>query len=345
VDFGDQGFDEVRTRQVLASVLGQLASRPDVDAVAVSSGLPIGPTTPGSTLTARSGDRMTAAFVAATPGIFDALGVSIVAGRGFEGSDAAGGDPVIVVSVDVAMRVFGRANVVGQQIEVQRRRWVGETTQQPAHMRTILGIASDTDDGGSGAAGGAVYLPLDQQFEDSLVFTVRSADGDPAVLVDALRAALRTAAPQLGLSRIGTGRTVVLPSNTFAIVSSAASGVLGLFAFLLALAGLYGVLTHLVARRTPEIGLRIALGASRRDILRLVIRQGLSPVVLGIVAGIVLGWLARQGVQPGLRGLVPATDVLTLMLPILLLAVGVVACYLPARRAAGVDPSDALRRL
>lgn len=346
IDFGDQGFDEVRTRQVVASVLGQLSSRPDVDAVAASSGLPIGLTTPGGMVTGPDDDRMTTAFVAATPAILDALGATILSGRGLDPRDDAGGDPVMVVSEAVALQAFGRTDVVGQQVEVQRRRWVGETEQHPAHMRTIVGVASDIESGTSGGNSGAIYLPIDQQFEDSLVFTVRAGSGDPGDLVDPLRAAIRAAAPELGLTQIGTGRAIVAPPSMFAIISSVAAGALGAFAFVLALAGLYGVLTHVIARRTREIGLRIALGASRRDILRLIVREGLSPVLLGIAAGFVVGWLARQIVQPGVRQLVPGGDVTTLIvLPVLLLAVGLLACYLPARRAARVDPNDALRAL
>ena len=346
VDFGDQGFDEVRTRQVMAQVLGQLGSRPDVESVAVSSGLPMGLTTPGSTVTSADSDRIAAEFVAATPGILDALGVTILSGRGLDARDTAGADAVIVVSEGVAMRAFGRTDVVGQQVEVQRRRWVGETTQQPAHMRTIVGVASGTSDDPSGADSGTVYLPIDQQFEDRLVFTVRAGNGRPEDLIGPLRSALRSAAPELGLSQIGTGRSVVAPPNMFAIISSVLAGALGVFALGLALAGLYGVLTHLMARRTREIGLRMALGASRRDILVLVARQGLWPVLLGIAAGVVLGWLARGILQPGVRSLVPTVDVMTmLVLPVLLLLAGALACYLPARRASRVDPNVALRTL
>jgi len=193
---------------------------------------------------------------------------------------------------------------------------------------------------------GVIYLPFAQQFERRLVFSVRAADGDPSALVAPLRSAIRAAARDLGVERIGAAESIVDPPNVFAQVSAGLSGLLGAFALILALAGLYGVLSHVVARRTREIGVRIALGAGRWQILRLVIRDGLTPVVLGVVLGAGLAWLARQGLQPILRGFVPAVDPLALAgVPLLLLVVGLLACYLPARRAARVDPNVALRAL
>ena len=114
---------------------------------------------------------------------------------------------------------------------------------------------------------------------------------------------------------------------------------------MLALGGLYGVLSHLVLRRTREIGVRVALGASRADITRMVVWQGLSPVVVGLVAGLTFGALARMALRPQFLRLVPAMDVVVLVVvPVLFIAAAVLACYVPARRAASVDPIVALRQ-
>ena len=349
VDFAEQGIDETRTRQVIAGVIGQLSNRGDVEAAAVSSGLPIGLTTPGGILRAPGQDPVFVGFVAATPEIFGTLGVSIARGRPLDARDVAGAEPVMVIDEAAARKAFGTIEVVGRQIEVERRRWVGQAPQPP-HVRTIVGVASASDPG-TGRENAVMYLPLDQQFEPRLVFSARAADGDPTPLVAVLRSAIRAAGPDLGITRIGTGEDTVLPPNLFPRIAAGLSGVLGAFALVVALAGLYGVLSHLVARRTREIGLRMALGASRPQILTLVVREGLSPVVLGVVAGGGLGWLARAGVQPNLLRLaamreLPAAGVWGLAaVPVLLLAVGLLACYLPARRAAHVDPNVALRTL
>jgi ABC-type antimicrobial peptide transport system permease subunit len=121
---------------------------------------------------------------------------------------------------------------------------------------------------------------------------------------------------------------------------------LGTFAVVLALAGLYGALSHIVVRRTREIGVRVALGAGPRDILRMVLRDGLSPVLTGVVAGAALSVVARMWMRPVFVRLLPAFDPVVLgMVPLLLLAAGAAACLLPARRASRVDPNVALREL
>ncbi len=346
VDFSEQGSDETRTRQIVAAVVAQLSIRADVEAAAASSGLPVGMTTPGAVLRGSEGNAAMAEFVSATPGIFDTLGVSIVRERAFDERDAWGSQSVMVVNETAARKLFGTIDVVGRELEVERRRWVGQAPQA-AHARTIVGVASDSDAGSAGRReSGVIYLPFDQQFESRLVFSVRSAGGDPAVLVGAVRAAIRAADPELGVTQIGTGHEIVAPPNLFAEISAGISGMLGAFALALALAGLYGLLSHIVARRTREIGVRLALGASHSQILGLMIREGLGPVAIGVLTGGVFGWLARQGLQPRLAFLVPEIDPLALAgVLLLLLGVGLLACYLPARRAASVDPNVALRAL
>jgi ABC-type antimicrobial peptide transport system permease subunit len=124
------------------------------------------------------------------------------------------------------------------------------------------------------------------------------------------------------------------------------AGVLGTFALLLALGGLYGALSHIVARRTREIGIRLALGASARQIVRMVVLEGLSPVAIGIVAGAIAGAIARAAMQPMLVRLLPKFDPLSILVaPIAMLVVASFACYLPARRASHLDPNIALREL
>jgi predicted permease len=337
VDFATQKYEPGRARQIVAAVLGQMANRPGVIAVSASSGLPIGLGTPGVQV------GTFAELLASTPGIFRTLGVTITHGRAFDERDTTAAGPVAIVSESIAKKVFGRVDVVGQPLPFKRRQWAGEA--EPAQRTlTIVGVTSDTDAGGAGRRdGGVVYVPLDQQYEGNLVLAVRT-DGDPAPLVGALRQAVASVDREAAITQAGTGLDIAAPSNLFVQLTAGVSGVLGTFALVLALAGLYGVLSHVVARRTREIGLRIALGAARRDIIRMVLRDGLHPVASGIVAGLLIGAIVRMTLRPFFVRLLPAVDpfVLTIV-PLLMILAAFVACYLPARKAARVDPNVALR--
>lgn len=348
VDFAMQGYEEARVRQIVDATLGQMALRPGVDAVSASSGLPIGigVITPGCTVRALGDSRpCSAELVAGTPGIFRTLGVTIRRGRVFNETDTQSATRVVVISESTAKALFDTAEVVGRRLELKRIRWVGES-EHPTETMTIVGVAADTDARLAGQRDhGAVYLPFAQHYEGRLVLAVRTS-GDPGNLVGVLRQALRSVDPGVAVTQAGTGLAVAGPSNVFLQVTAGLAGVLGSFALVLALAGLYGVLSHIVARRTWEIGVRVALGADRTKIMGMVLRDGLVPVGCGIGAGLMAGIMARMLLRPFFVQLLPALDpgVLTVV-PALMLLAGIVACYLPARRAARVDPNIALREL
>lgn len=340
VDFAAQGYDEARTRQVVDRVIALMASRPGVSAVAGSSGLPFGLTTPGGTVHADR-RRVDVEWIAATPGIFAALGVTTSRGRPFNGSDTVGAPPVAVLSEIAAKEIFGTPYAVGREVLVQRRRWAGEP-EHPRRSVTIVGVASDTDARVAGErTHGTVYLPLDQQYEPRLVISART-DGDVSALVTSLRDSMRSVAPRLAISQLGEAPDLAGPSlTTFRVILSAA-GTLGGFSLVLALCGLYGVISQLVTNRTREIGVRVALGASRRAVRVLVLREALSPVVLGVMAGLGLVVFVLRPILPGLMP--PEARTLTLV-AIAFLLVGTAACMLPAIRASRIEPSVALKDL
>ncbi len=146
------------------------------------------------------------------------------------------------------------------------------------------------------------------------------------------------------MTQVDTGERMAGITDTFLTVVSVVSSALGIFALVLALVGLVGVLSHLVARRTREVGVRMALGATRERILGMILRDGLRPVAGGILVGLAFGAIARLAMRPMFQRLVPAFDPwIAAAVPLALLGAGTVACYLPARRAARIDPYTALR--
>jgi putative ABC transport system permease protein len=347
IDFASQRYDEDRARQVAENAVRQMARRPGVAAVSISSGLPAGLTTTfGATLTPIDASTGTdVAFVAGTPGVFDTLGVGILRGRAFDARDTRGRAPVVLLSEVAARQLFPAGDAIGRDVIFKRGRTSGESERPPVTM-TVIGVTADTDAMGVGQRTyGVAYLPLDQHYESRLVLAAR-VDAEPEAFVGQLRAAIASVDPDVALAQIGTGLALAGPDTTFARIVSSSASLLGLTALVLALAGLYGVLSQVVAGRTREIGVRLALGAGAPAIRRMVIAEGLSPVVIGLVAGLGFGLIARGAMQPLFLRLVPATDVtLMILLPALFVGAGLVACYLPARRASRIDPNVALRNL
>jgi hypothetical protein len=253
--------------------------------------------------------------------------------------------PVAIVSERTATSLFGRTNVIGQAMVLRRRQWAGEAPP-PSREVTIVGVARNTDVGSVGRRDrGVVYVPLDQQYEGRLVVVARTG-GDPTEVAPVIRRAVASVDPSLAVAQSGTGRQIMAPESTLLGITAGLSGMLGTFALVLALAGLYGALSHIVVRRTRELAVRVALGAGRRAILKMVLRDGLTPVLTGIAAGTALGLIARMSLRPVFVRLLPAFDPFVFgVVPLFFLAAGAAACFLPARRASRVNPNDALREL
>jgi len=343
IDFGSQRYEEARARQIADAALLQMARRPGVTAVALSSGLPTGLTTTfGASLKPLDGSSgKSVEFVAATQGVFDTLGVAIARGRAFDERDSRSSAPVVVVSQTAARRLFPTAEAIGREVIFERRRAVGEPESVPRTLM-IVGIAADTAPR-TGSDSSMAYLPLDQHYEPKLVMVVRTS-ADPVSVVAPLRTAITSVDPELAVSQIGTGLVLAGPNTSFQRIVASLATVLGTLALVLALGGLYGVLSQIVVGRTREIGVRMALGAGLSSIRRMVVREGISPVLIGLVFGLGLGLIARAAMQPLFMRLVPSVDVtLMVLVPLFFIGAGLIACYLPARRASRVDPNVALR--
>jgi hypothetical protein len=246
-----------------------------------------------------------------------------------------------VLSERAAQRLFGTSDVIGRDLVFQNQ----QAEETPQTM-TVVGLVSDRKPKLAGENYvGAAYLSLDQHDESGLTMIVRST-GDPAPLVSQLRRTIASVDPELAIREAGTGLAMAGPSTTFPRIVIGLASLLGSMALVLALAGLYGVLSHVVIGRTREIGVRLALGAGPLAIRRMVIVDGLKPVMIGLVAGLGFGMIGRAALQPVFLRIVPRVDLTLLVLvPALFIVAGLIACYLPARRASRVDPVVALRDL
>ncbi|HET7694499.1 MAG TPA: ADOP family duplicated permease [Vicinamibacterales bacterium] len=351
VDFALNGRDPARARAIVDDILASVRAQPGVERAAASSGLPFGMMPPSVYITPIE-EPFTATRdvghytyrIAATPDVLATLGMRLVRGRGFTDRDDAQAPRVAIVSEGVAREVFNTIDVVGRTVMLHPWRRILNDRIAPA-VHTIVGVSADTDTFRLTRRGNPpLFVPLAQHYDPGIAISVRSAN--PSAAVGALRAAIRRVDPELALMAIGTGpRLLEGPFLLLRIVGGLAAA-LGGVALLLAMAGLYGVLAHVVARRTREIGIRIAIGANRGAIFRLILRDGFRPVLKGLVIGLVFGVLIRVALKATIvTTLSPIDPGLFVMVPVPFALAALLACCVPASRAARVEPNVALRDL
>ena len=345
-------WDGDHVRQLVERLTNADASSEGLESVAVSSGMPFGTTyTPIASVT--STDKpflpgretyVSAPLLAASPSIFKTLAVPIVRGRAFDVRDTAATAPVVVVSERTARQVFGTAEAVGRELLL--RNGINMSDATSVKSLSIIGVAADTDAQQRDSREiGVVYVPLSQHYEPTLVLVGRTP-GDPADAVAKLQALARRVDPNLVLDRPGPAAFVLTGAYVLLDTVSDVAGGLAVLAMVLAMAGLFGVLSHLVAGRTREMGVRLALGAEPARLRRLILRDGLSPVTGGVVMGLLIGLLVRQGLSAAYNTPLSTSDAIVFALaPLPILVSAIIACYWPARRASLVDPNVALREL
>jgi putative ABC transport system permease protein len=279
------------------------------------------------------GNQPSAAYYSATPGYFGALRIPIKSGRDFTAHDNAGAPPVAIISESMAHRFYPGENPLGQVIQM------GNGTR-PAQIVGVAGDVRDTELESKGRA--AMYQPAGQAPFGSMYFAVRT-ERDPAAAIAGVRAAIRELDPELPLDAVGTVEALVetsLSQRRFAMVLM---GIFAGLALVLAMVGIYGVISYSVTQATQEIGIRMALGARSGDVLRMV----LGYAALLMSAGIVVGTAAALGAGRLLASQlfeVKSYDPVTYTLVGAVLAgTALAACLIPAYRAMRVDPVIALR--
>ena len=332
-----------------ARLLEQVRGVPGVRVAGAGSGLPLSVQSGdwGFDIEGRvsiPGHRPRADWFAVTPGYFEALGIRAVSGRLPADDDGDGQAPVIFLNQSSARSLFPGEDPLGRRVRLSR------TTGAEQPWRTVAGIVPDVRQRGlERPPRPEMYIPL-PQFLHFMAGTqarnmtvVAKVDGAPLALAGSMRAALRRVDPEIPAAQMRAMDDVVGGSLAPRRRDTWLIGAFAALALAVAAVGVYGVIACHVAQRRREIGLRIAVGAERRDVVRMVLAQGTRLAGAGIVAGIPAALLATAALRPLLFEVPPHDASVFAAIALLLLAVAAMACAVPAARAARIDPARALR--
>jgi predicted permease len=340
-----------RIRSAWEDVLDRARRIPGVECAALADIVPmgggqnVGPyrTTPARPL---ANEERVALASTVTPGYLDVMEIPLLEGRFFDENDRDGSQPVVVVDENLAEHAFGRKDVIGRHL------WIGSTAAAPASVVGVVGhvrhwgLAGDIDS----RVPDQLYSPFAQApapmlrfFSSVMSITVRTRTS-PLNVVESLDRELRGASKDQALYQVRTMDQLASASLGRQRFLSVLFGIFAGLALLLATVGLYGLLAYVTGQRIPEIGVRMAVGASVRDIITLVLAQSLRMVVLGTALGMVGAIAAMRVLQRVVEGMQPVDGGTVGMMLFLLAFAALLASFVPARRASRVDPVDALRQ-
>jgi len=279
-----------------------------------------------------------------TPDYFHVMGIPLLSGRWFNEADESGGPPVVVVTASTAERFWPDRPAVGQHV-----RFVNETT-----WRTVVGIVADVraydlENNEADYMRGTAYVPYtplatleDGRLPAEMTIAVRTNSDDPEA-AHVLRNTLVAASPNIPISEVKSMKAVVSEAASTPASTTLLFVLFAGVALVLGMVGIYGVLAFLVSRRKREMGVRMALGAQRRDVLLLILKEGARYALIGIALGLTGAFLLARLLASELYGISPTDSITYVSVAMLVALVTMAACYIPARRAAKVDPMVALR--
>jgi putative ABC transport system permease protein len=330
--------EEERQRLFQKQLLERLSTTPGILAVGTINRLPLtggGPN--GSFLINNNPAKQGYAdYRRASAGYFAAMGIPLLRGRTFDATDEVNSPNAAVISQSLAEKYWPNENPIGQTIQFGNM-------DGDLRLLHVVGVVGDVHDNGIDTkTNPTLYANSLQRLPSTTWTVVARAQGEPAALVPVMREAVRSLDSQLptNFRTLDQVFSSSLDQRRFSLVIF---GAFGVTALLLAAIGIYGVTTYVVAQSTQEIGIRMALGAQRSDVLKLVLRTAMSLVLIGTMIGLA-GAYAITRLMSHLLFQVTPTDLATFAaVPLLLLTVALIACLIPARRATKVDPLVALR--
>ena len=355
-DFSLVKKDPAEARRLMFAIAQRAHELPGVQAAALGTMLPYGNFT--STRRVMSAREMMptdskapdpgagALYTATTPGYFDAIGVKLLRGRDFTQAEAENKNTprVAIIDDEMAKKLFPNTDAIGQHVRYTQPPKDGS----PNDMEVIGIVNSHRHDVQTDTLNRRLFVPLAQGYNGNVYLHVRFATKDRRTLiglVPTLREMLRDVDPDLPILSIAPFSDLLEKSVGLWVVRLGAVifGVFGGIALLLAVVGVYGVKAYAVACRTREIGIRMALGAHRRDIFALIMRQGVMQTALAVAIGLLLSLAAGRVLGQILYEVSPTDPFALLVSSVMLAAAALFACFLPARRATHVDPIQALR--
>ena len=346
---GAQYGDAAAVAAAYRRVVEELQQQPGIISAAVVSQAPLGAGGNSNGLIPESKpfapeNVVDARLRIATADVFQTLRIPLKRGRVFDDRDIAGAPRVMIVSEGLANTMWPGEDPIGKRVACC------EGGPDDPRWKTVVGVVGDVRSRGPAEHIRAeFYLPIDQVppeawdwVQRAMTIVVRT-NGDPASATPAMRAAVRALDPGMPLYAITTMPESLRESTAQSRFYTLLLATLGLVGVLLAAVGIYGIIAYFVTQRSQEIGIRIALGASARDVVRLSAWHGLRPVLVGVVVGVGAAWGTTRLLQGVLRGVTPTDPATFASVVVLLVIIALVASYIPARRATRVDPTRALQ--
>jgi predicted permease len=336
------GFDKTRTEQFFHEMEDRVRVLPGVQSVSVAASIPMGYSNQGGHVFAE-GQAQASKEVAPTAfynvvdhDYFTTMRVPLLRGRLLTEQDTDKTPHVAVINEAMAGKLWPGQDPLGKRFSA---------TAPSGPFIEVVGVTkqgkyNDPVD----ATTMFYYQPIAQNFTSFVTLQLRTA-GSPESLIPVVEQQIRTLAPTLPLTDVQTMEQSLSGVNGFFLfrMGSRFTVVLGLLGLVLALVGVYSVISYAASQKTHEIGVRMALGAGRGDILKMILRQGFVLVGAGLIAGLVLSFLAGRGIESLLVGVSPSDPVTLVSVALLLAAVGLIASYIPARRAMNIEPLRALK--
>jgi len=328
-------------KQFYQLLLERIRSTAGVDYAGGASNVPLGPNsgvgfqfTVGGKAASQPADNEFAVYNVASPGYFSAMGIRLLAGDDFSDQDSSNSHGVVIISRSMAERFWPGASAVGQRVKLL----------EDKDFRVVVGVTSDVKSFGldNSDLSMETYVPPGQAILPLSTLAVRSKL-PPKALVGLITSQLHSLDPDLPLYDVKTMTERLAISNSDRRFNMVLLGIFAAIAVVLAAIGLYGVMSYSLVQRTHEMGIRMAIGAQRHNILKLAMRQGMIPALVGIVAGLGGAFALNRVIAGLLFGITPNDPLTFIAVTGLLVLVALASCAIPARRAAAIDPLEALR--